>query len=83
MPDQAVSSAVEQSTAQENLCAQRGRSAIGAETIAALEFREQIEQQQDATDGCFGGKKLTQTKSSAPKSCFSSATRLSMSARRL
>jgi hypothetical protein len=36
--------------------------AIGAEATGALEFREQIEQQQDAAKGCFGGKKLTQAK---------------------
>jgi len=65
------------------LRAQRGRLAIGAEATGALEFREQIEQQQDATEGCFGGKKLTQAKIIGTKSCFSSAMRFSMSARRL
>ena len=42
--------------------AQRGRLAIGAEATGALELREQIEQLQDATEGRFGDKKLTQAK---------------------
>ena len=62
MQDQAVASAAEECTAKENLRAQRGRLAIGAEATGALEFCEQIEQQQDAAEGCFGGKKLTQAK---------------------
>jgi hypothetical protein len=48
MQNQAMAGPAEQSTAQENLSAQRGRLAIGAEATGALEFSEQIEQQQDA-----------------------------------
>jgi hypothetical protein len=44
------------------LGAQRGRLAIRGETTGALEFSEQVEQQQDATEGCFGGEKLLQAK---------------------
>jgi len=57
MQNQAMAGAAEQSTAQENLSAQRGRLAIGGEATGALEFSEQIEQQQDAAEGCFVAKK--------------------------
>ena len=57
-----MAGAAEQSTAQENLSAQRGRLSIGGEATSALEFSEQIEQQQDAAEGCFGGEELLQAK---------------------
>jgi len=60
--DQAVTGPAEQSTAKENLSAQRGRLAVGAKATGALEFSKQIEQQQDAAEGCFGSKKLLQAK---------------------
>src|SRR3989442_1379673 len=63
MQNQAVASPAEQSTAKEYLGAQRGRLAIGGETTGALEFSEQVEQQQDAPEGRFGGKEFLQAKS--------------------
>jgi hypothetical protein len=44
MQYQVVTSAAEQSTAKENLSAQRGWLAIGVEATGALEFSQQIEQ---------------------------------------
>jgi len=40
----------------------RGRLAIRGKATGALEFSERIEKQQDAPEGCFGGKKLMQAK---------------------
>lgn len=62
MQDQAVAGPAEQSTAEENFGPQRGRLAIRNEMTGALEFSEQIEQQQDATESCFGSEKLMQAK---------------------
>ena len=42
--------------------AQCGRLSIAGKATGTLKFSEQIEQQQDATEGCFGGKKLLQAK---------------------
>jgi hypothetical protein len=36
--------------------------AVGAKATGAPEFSKQIEQQQDAAESCFGGKKLLQAK---------------------
>ena len=57
-----MAGSAQQSAAKENLGAQRGRLSIRRETTGALEFSEQVEQQQDATKGCFGGEKLPQAK---------------------
>src|SRR5579859_2736285 len=62
MQDQAVARAAEQSTAEENLSAQRGWLAIRAEAAGALKFSVLVEQQLDAPEGCFRGKKLLQAK---------------------
>ena len=62
MQDQAVTGPAKQSAAKKNLSAQRGRLAIAGEATGALEFSEQIEQQQDAAEGRFGGEKLMQAK---------------------
>src|SRR6201998_3728107 len=62
MQDQAVAGSAEQRNAKENLGAQRGRLSIRGETTGALEFSEDVEQYQDATEGCFGGEKLLQAK---------------------
>ena len=56
MQDQAAAGSAEQSTAEENLSAQRGGLAIAGEATGALKFREQIEQQQDTAEGGFGGE---------------------------
>src|SRR5260370_35711653 len=60
--DKAASGAAEQSTAEENLGAQRGRLAIAGEAAGALKFSEQVEQQQNAAEGGFGGEELAQAK---------------------
>jgi len=62
MQDQAVTGSAEQSTAEENLGAQRGGLAIAGEAAGALKFSEQIEQQQNAAEGGFGGEELAQAK---------------------
>src|ERR1700693_618500 len=62
MQDQAVTGSAEQSTAEENLGAQRGGLAIAGETAGALKFSEQIEQQQNAAESGFGGEELLQAK---------------------
>src|SRR5216683_157544 len=62
MQDQAMTGATEQSAAKENLSAQRGGLAIAGEAAGTLKFSEQIEQQQDAAEGGFGGKELPHTK---------------------
>jgi Flp pilus assembly protein TadD len=51
MQDQEVAGAAEQSATKENRGAQRGGLAIAGEATSALKFSEQIEQQQDATEG--------------------------------
>ena len=62
MQDQAVAGSAEQSAAEENLGAQRGGLAIAGEAAGALKFPEQIEQQQNAAEGGFGGEELAQAK---------------------
>ena len=62
MQNQAVAGSAEQSTAKKNLRAQRGRLAIGFTATSTLEFSKQIEQKQDAAEGCFGGEELLHTK---------------------
>ena len=62
MQDQAAAGSTEQSTTEENLGAQRGGLAIAGEVAGALKFSEQIEQQQDAAEGSFGGEELLQAK---------------------
>src|ERR1700681_4941708 len=62
MQDQAVTGSAEQSTAEENLAAQRGGLTIAGEASCALKFAEQIEQQQNAAEGGFGGEELAQAK---------------------
>ena len=60
MQHQTVAGPAEQSTAKEHLRAQRGRLAIGFAATGALEFSEQVEQQQDAAERCLGGEELPQ-----------------------
>ena len=62
MQDQAAAGSAEQGTAEENLGAQRGGLAIAGEAAGALKFSEQIEQQQNAAEGGFGGEELPQAK---------------------
>jgi hypothetical protein len=62
MKDQAVSGATEQSAAKENQGAQGSGLTIGEETTSALKFSQQVEQQQDAAEGRFGGEELLQAK---------------------
>ena len=62
MQDQAVTRAAQQSTAEKNLSAQCGGLTVTGETAGALEFSEQIEQQQDAAESRLGGEKLLQAK---------------------
>src|SRR5487761_1073534 len=62
MQNQVTSGSAEQSATEENLGAQRGGLAIAGEAAGALKFSEQIEQQQDAAEGGFGGKELSQAK---------------------
>ena len=54
--------ATEESPAEEYLGAQRGGLAIGGQASSALKFPEQVEQQQDAAEGRFGGEEFLQTK---------------------
>src|ERR1700693_1341370 len=70
MQDQAVTGSAEQSTAEENLGAQRGGLAIAGEAAGALKFSEQIEQQQDAAKGGFGGEEIPQAKIIGGQSVF-------------
>jgi hypothetical protein len=56
MQDQMVSSTTEQGAAKENQGAQGSGLPIGGEATSALEFSEQVEQQQDAAEGRFGGE---------------------------
>jgi hypothetical protein len=60
--DQAAAGSAEQSAAEENLGAQRGGLAIAGEAAGALKFSEQVEQQQNAAEGGFGGEELPQAK---------------------
>ncbi len=83
MQGQAVSGASEQSAAKESLSAQGSRLAIGGGADGALEFCEQVEQQQDAAESGFGGENSCRQKSAAPKSYFSSGIRFSTPALRL
>src|SRR6202158_6579595 len=62
MQDQAAAGLAQQSTAEENLGAQRGGLAIAGKAAGALKFPEQIEQQQNAAEGGFGGEELPQAK---------------------
>src|ERR1700687_900707 len=62
MQDQTVTGAAEQSAAKENLSTQRGGLAITGEVAGALKLSEQIEQQQNAAEGGFGGEELLQAK---------------------
>jgi hypothetical protein len=62
MQDQAATGSGKQSTAEENLGAQRGGLAIAGEAEGALKFSEQIEQQQNAAEGGFGGEELASWK---------------------
>ena len=62
MEDQTVASATEESSAEEHLSAQRGGLAIGGQASSALKFPKQVEQQQDAAEGRFGGEEFLQTK---------------------
>jgi hypothetical protein len=60
--DQTAAGSTEQSTAEENLGAQRGGLAIAGEAAGALKFSEQIEPQQNAAEGGFRGEELLQAK---------------------
>lgn len=61
MQHQTVTGAPEQGAAKEDLRTQRGWLAIAGEAGGTLKFPEQIEQQQDAAEGGFGGEELLQT----------------------
>ena len=58
MKDQTVARATEESPAEEHLRAQGGGLAIGGQPGSALKFPKQIEQQQDAAEGRFGGEEF-------------------------
>src|SRR5271167_2360124 len=70
MQDQAVAGSAQQRAAQENLSAQGGGLAITGEAAGALKFSEQIEQQQNAAEGGFGGEELAQAKIIGPQIVF-------------
>src|ERR1035437_8458103 len=62
MQDQAAAGSAEQSAAQEHLGAQRGGLTIAGKAAGTLKFSKQIEQQQNAAEGGFGGEELSQAK---------------------
>src|SRR6516162_7979062 len=62
MEDQTVARATEESPTEEHLSAQCSGLAIDGQASSALKFPKQIEQQQDAAEGRFGGEEFLQTK---------------------
>src|SRR5580693_2136267 len=70
MQDQATAGSAEQSAAQEYLGAQRGGLTIAGEAAGTLKFSQQIEQQQNAAEGGFGGEELLQAKIIGPQIVF-------------
>src|SRR5437879_2411880 len=53
--------AAENGSASEHFSSQRGWLAVAWQAGDALEFSEQIEQQQDGLEGSLGGKELMET----------------------
>ena len=60
MQDHATTGAAQNGTAQEDLDTQGGRLTVHLPAQGALEFTQQVEQQQHGAESSFGGKELLQ-----------------------